>query len=117
MARGRPRRSFDRPRRQYLREQPAERVPDQCRLSRESSDDRFEVIGDLPDRLLRHHLRMRVCFGDRFGRPANRRARDESASSNTFAQRSQLLGKSHKPCTNTTGCNPVLFARSTSTRL
>jgi hypothetical protein len=36
------------------------------------------------------------------------------ASSNSFAQRSQLLGKSQSPCTKTIGRRPVAFARSTS---
>jgi hypothetical protein len=33
-------------------------------------------------------------------------------SSNSFAQRSQLLGSSHRPWTNTTGGRPVAFACS-----
>ena len=36
------------------------------------------------------------------------------ASSKTAAQRSQLLGKSHRPWMNTTGVRPVAFARSAS---
>src|SRR5258706_2344379 len=35
------------------------------------------------------------------------------AASNPSAHRSQLLGSSHKPCTNTTGVLPDWFARST----
>ena len=36
------------------------------------------------------------------------------ASSNTEAHRSQLLGRSQRPWTNTTGVRPVSFARSIS---
>ena len=36
------------------------------------------------------------------------------ASSKTPAQRSQLLGSSHRPWTKTTGCSPVALARVTS---
>src|SRR5712691_2635635 len=35
------------------------------------------------------------------------------AASNIVAQRSQLLGSSQRPWTNTTGCSPVVLARST----
>ena len=36
------------------------------------------------------------------------------ASSNSAAQRSQLLGSSHRPWMKTTGCSPVALARATS---
>src|SRR5437763_4839424 len=35
------------------------------------------------------------------------------AFSNSLIQRSQLLGSSHRPCTNATGCFPDVFARWT----
>jgi hypothetical protein len=37
----------------------------------------------------------------------------QPAVSDSSAQRSQLLGSSHRPWTNTTGVSPDAFARST----
>ena len=99
-----------------LGEQPAERVADRppaCCV--ELADDVFEVVGDLPDRLLGEHLGVGVGLVDRVGvvGPAGRERSCSRPSSKTVRHRSQLLGSSHRPWTNTTGVLPDAFAWST----
>ena len=115
MAPGRWRRSPPPAPGQDLCEQPAEGVADDRRLLVEPPDDLLVVVGDLSNRLVGEHLGVGVGLRDGSGSSGQPGVSAVyPASSKTAGQRSQLLGSSHRPCTNTTGCNSGGVGRWTS---
>ena len=74
-----------------------------------------EVVGDLADGLAGEDLGVRVGLRDGLGvvGPARRERRRSRPPRRRSAQRSQLLGSSHRPWMKTTGLRPVALARST----
>jgi len=87
---------------------------DHGRLLLEALDDLLDMVGYLSDRLVRKDLGVRVGFLHGLGVIGPRRRQGRVASLfETEAQRSQLLGRSQRPWTKTTGVRPVaLLAES-----
>ena len=94
---------------------PPKRVADHGRLASSLPITAGEVVGDLADGLVARRppgapWPRRRCRGRRASPGVTARSRPPRRAS---AQRSQLLGSSHRPWTNTTGVLPEALARST----